>query len=379
MSSARFKRTLGRIDSGSYKMKSVGLWVGDRTGMVFYGDAHAAIGEAGRVADRLSDMLHHTTTVRSIEVETGIVGPPVPCVDNTSPEVCNFLLVRAKIEAPNSIVPFLWQVWRPKLSPTLYLSEIEYCLEQEIRAAISDNRIDGRARFDVILDPWLSSQFVHEVIGHSLEADNFLKYVRPQGLDFGSQLADFPIHVRDDPTAFCCRGSYLRDNEGTLAQAVDLIRDGVLTGVLTDEFHSKLLGVDNNGHARMVPSATHAIPRMSVTSLQPGFDALEDLISAVDDGILCVGTWGGGSQGKTFVLRPAYGIRIRFGKLTDSFVRKFDLIGEKFEALSRLDGLSREWKMFNPFFGCDKDGQVGLPVSMAAPYVRLRQVEIIAR
>jgi len=74
------------------------------------------------------------------------------------------------------------------------------------------------------------------------------------------------------------------------------------------------------------------------------------------------------------VLRPAYGRLIQQGVITNRYIRRFDLIGDRFETLSRLDGVGRDTTLFTPVFGCNKAGQDDLPVAMGAPHVRLREV-----
>lgn len=115
---------------------------------------------------------------------------------------------------------------------------------------------------------------------------------------------------------------------------------------------------------------------MASTVLQNGMESLESLISDIGSGILCVGAWVGGSQGETFVLRPCYGRLIIDGLLTDVIYRRFDLTGDKFDTLRRIDGVGDDCKIFYPALGCDKDGQNRLPISMGAPHLRLRDVSL---
>lgn len=292
------------------------------------------------------------------------------------PRYEEFLCLNAVIDGPHSLIPFLWQTSKRQLDPFQHEASILLSLLSESEAGQRGCVLPSRQALDVVLDPWCASQLVHEVVGHTLEADNFLSYAKRSGKDFGCRLSEYPINVIDDPASSSHRGGYNVDDEGVPAQAVSLIVDGMLNDVLSDSASARRLGRLSNGHGRHADSEHPILPRMGTTVLLGGHHSFDELIADVDEGVLCIGNWGGGSQGDSFVLRPAYGRLIRRGVITNRFVRRFDLIGDKFEVLTRLDGVGRDALVFTPAFGCNKAGQDDLPISMGAPHVRLRNVTL---
>lgn len=184
----------------------------------------------------------------------------------------------------------------------------------------------------------------------------------------------------DDPTLPGRRASYDYDDEGELGRRTQLVTDGRWTDLLLDAERSSRLGMPA-GHGRRVPWAQRCLPRMSNTYLDGGTESVSALIRAIDKGLICGGTWGGGSVGPGFIMRPAYGRWISGGRLTDRIVRRFDLVGNKFETIAAIGGVSEQTCWFSPFYGCDKEGQNNLPVTHGSPHVLLRRtsLRLIAR
>lgn len=312
--------------------------------------------------------------VRSLSVTLGIV--TLEGYGGSYPVREEYMHVTSAIEGPISLVPFFWQTSESVLSPAWHFENIKKCFENELMAARFGKFLDHRVILDIILDPWAGSQFIHEVVGHSLEADNFLSYTRGCGVDIGTKISELPICVFDDPSSGLNRGSYKYDDEGVLGQRVALIEKGVVTNVLTDKATAYLLGTTSNGHGRRIAKNSRILPRMSTTVLEAGSSTLSKLIGGIEAGLLCRGCWVGGSQGNTFMLRPTHGQLIKGGHLVNEFVRRFDLLGEKFETLRRVDGIGDDLAIFTPAFGCAKDGQDNLPIAAGAPHIRIRSANL---
>jgi predicted Zn-dependent protease len=244
-------------------------------------------------------------------------------------------------------------------------------LIEEIHAARVGSFLDRPIQCNVVLAPFMTAQLIHECVGHTSEADNFLAYAQSTDVQLGYEWCRYPIQVYDDPTLAGRRGSYDLDDDGEPARCAHLIADGRWADLLADADFGRRLGRPA-GHGRRVSGAPRALPRMSNTWMATGRDRIEHLIASVDQGLFCEGNWGGGSANLNFVVRPAFGRKIEAGKLTDQYVRRFDLVGNKFQAIASIEGVSNELRWFSPFNGCDKFGQNGLPVSFGAPAVLLR-------
>ena len=269
----------------------------------------------------------------------------------------------------------IWQAGTPSWPPAALTTHLPRELLLEVRAAVEGVPLDAPLRCPLLLDPWPASQLIHECVGHTSEADNFFEYARPAGYDLGYRWTEVPLEVVDDPLASGYRGSYTVDDEGEPAARTRLISQGVWTNLL----HSRATARAHparGGNGRRVAGAPHALPRMSVTYAEAGGSTVTALIAQVAHGLYCVGTWGGGSIGRQFIVRPAYARWIHAGQLTEHFVRRFDLRGDKFETIGQIAGVGEDMQIFDPAFGCDKFGQNDLPVTFGAPHLYLRELEL---
>ena len=302
------------------------------------------------VSDQVTDMAQPAGYVRRIERRVAM---------------------RLVIEGVCSLVPVDWQFVGAE-SPINAL-ERDFChgwLRDEVVAAARASRLDRPTHCAVVLEPWLSSMVIHECIGHTSEADNYATYnahrrVGEPGM--GDLWTTLELDVTDDPTLPGHRGSYTHDDEGTEAIPTPLVRGGRWVGLL----HNRLTGSNGQpgANGRRVFGLVRTLPRMSITYAGAGTTPVEALFARVADGVYCGGTWGGGSNGMQFVIRPAFGRRIRDGVLTDEYVRGFDLAGDKRTLFRNLTGISDHTHLFDPVHGCDKMGQDGLPVTLGAPHL----------
>jgi predicted Zn-dependent protease len=286
------------------------------------------------------------------------------------------LVIRLVVQGTRSLVPVIWQLGTPSWPPASLVEDLPRELLLEVRGAAEGVPLEAPLRCPVVLDPWPASQLIHECIGHTSEADNFLEYARPAGFDVGHRWTEVPLEVVDDPLLPGFRGSYTTDDEGEPAARTRLVSEGVWVGLLHNHATAAASGAARGGNGRRVMGARETLPRMSITYAEAGRSRVEDLIGQISEGLYCAGAWGGGSVGRRFILRPAYGRRIRDGQLTDTFVRRFDFRGDKFEAVGQLAGVGNVLRMFDPAFGCDKFGQNELPVSFGAPHLSLRALDL---
>ncbi len=116
------------------------------------------------------------------------------------------------------------------------------------------------------------------------------------------------------------------------------------------------------------------MPRQSNTFLLPQQTSAKDLIRRVQDGFLIIGANGGGSAIEQFFIEPVVAQRIRDSNLVNEFVRDFVVGANKFNALNSITGVGDDFKMFSPYFGCDKNGENQLPVCHGSPSVLLKQI-----
>lgn len=147
---------------------------------------------------------------------------------------------------------------------------------------------------DLILDGDQLALQIHESIGHPLELDRILgaelsyaggSFVRPEDLGrlvYGSRL----LNVVADATIGCGVSSFGYDDEGVPSQKVNLIKEGVLAGFLTNRETAAVLGLTSGGAARASSWKRVPLVRMTNINLLPGQGSLAELIDGMKKGIL---------------------------------------------------------------------------------------------
>ena len=225
-------------------------------------------------------------------------------------------------------------------------------------------------RFTVVLDPLLTGVFVHEALGHAVEADHVLQGDSILEDRIGEKIASGLVNIYDDPTVEGSFGFYFYDGEGTKARRTTLIENGVLKGYLHSRESSSALGMENTGNARSQGFDYPPIVRMSNTFLKPGNFALEELFEDIDHGVYLLGSKGGEvdpAKG-VFQFSAEEGFLIEKGELSDP-LKDVALSGETLKILKDIDAVGREFSSHIGF--CGKDGQA-VPVGDGGAHVRTK-------
>ncbi len=222
----------------------------------------------------------------------------------------------------------------------------------------------------VILAASAGGTFIHEAIGHSLEADHVQEGSSPAYRGrLGKAVAPETISVVDDPTLPFQRGSFVFDDEGVEARPTELVKNGVLTDFLYDRATALREGRPSNGHGRRESFASRAIPRMSNLYIVPGKDDPARIIKELKSGLLV--TRMGGGQVDTasgeFVFEVDEGWRVENG-VVKHLVRDANLLGVGPEALSSIDRVG--WDIGWGVGVCGKEGQ-SVAVSDGQPTIRM--------
>ncbi|MBU1699341.1 MAG: TldD/PmbA family protein [Candidatus Eisenbacteria bacterium] len=145
---------------------------------------------------------------------------------------------------------------------------------------------------DLVIDGSLAAIQIHETIGHAVELDRVFgseeslaggSHLTPDKLDwfrFGSDL----INVSADATAALGLGSFGYDDEGTPAQRVPIIKNGVFSGYLTNRETAGKLGILSGGAARAQDWSHMPLIRMTNVNLAPGGWTFDKLIEDTENG-----------------------------------------------------------------------------------------------
>jgi TldD protein len=118
-------------------------------------------------------------------------------------------------------------------------------------------------RYHILFPAGNGALFVHEVIGHLLEANSAGCCLGA----LGDRIAPEHVTIVDDPRLAGGFGSYRFDDEGHPAEESVLVCDGKLNGFLTDRLTSEALQLPRTGNGRREGVNHDAAPRMSNTFL----------------------------------------------------------------------------------------------------------------
>ncbi len=222
--------------------------------------------------------------------------------------------------------------------------------------------------FRVILDPQLTGVFIHEALGHAVEADHVIQGESILGGQIENTIASSLVSVYDDPTMEGSFGYYLYDSEGTRAGKTQLIDRGVLKGYLHSRETASRMGLTNTGNARAQGFDFIPIVRMSNTILEPGSYSLEEMLEGVDYGVYLLGSRGGQvdpAKG-VFQFSAEEGYLIEKGEAKIP-LRDVALSGETLKILKAVDAVGRDFGVHVGF--CGKDGQ-SVPVGDGGAPIR---------
>ena len=136
------------------------------------------------------------------------------------------------------------------------------------------------------------------------------------------------------------------DDEGTKAEDVVIIKDGVLLDYMCNRFDAPIVGTTPKGNGRAFSYKDEPIVRMRNTCILPGKDKLEDMIATVEKGYYLITPSNGQADGTSeFMFGVTMGYEIKDGKLGRA-IKDTTLCGVAFDMLKTVSmvGDSVKWK-----------------------------------
>ncbi|HUS15536.1 MAG TPA: TldD/PmbA family protein [Chloroflexia bacterium] len=226
--------------------------------------------------------------------------------------------------------------------------------------------------YDCICAPGVSGTVAHESFGHGVETDMFLKG-RARAAEFlGQRMASDEVNMFDDPTLPAAHGSYYFDDEGTLAQPVPIIAQGVFVSGISDLYSSARMGIARTGNGRRQAFDRKAYARMSNTYFRPGSTPVADMIAGVDHGVYLTQLDSGMEDPKNWGIQLLmhYGREIRNGQFTGRVFSPVGMTGSVPEVLASISHVGTDF-VIDPGF-CGKGHKEYVRISSGGPHLRLR-------
>jgi PmbA protein len=136
----------------------------------------------------------------------------------------------------------------------------------------------------LVLEPRMAATLLGVVAG-TLNGESVLKQRSPFADRVGEPIASPVITLVDDPTDPMSLGADSHDGEGLATRRVPLIVDGVLQGFLHNTTTGRRAGVPSTASAVRGYRSTPGVGAQAL-ALATGAGSLDDLVAAVDHGIL---------------------------------------------------------------------------------------------
>ena len=239
-----------------------------------------------------------------------------------------------------------------------------------------DARPAPAGQLPVVLAAGDAGIWLHEAVGHGLEADFLRKGTSSYAGREGQRVASDRVTLIDDATVPHGRGSLAVDDEGVVPRRHMLIEDGVLRGALHDRLSARVAGIEPPGSGRRQSFRDVPLPRMTNTWLAAGTDDPADIIRSVRHGVYAVKFSGGqvNIAAGDFVFAVTEGYLIEDGKLTAP-LRGVHLIGNGPAALNSVSMVGHDLQMSEGTWTCTKDGQ-NVPVGVGMPTVKIDRLTV---
>ena len=196
-----------------------------------------------------------------------------------------------------------------------------------------------QGNYKSVLSEDIAWTLVHEVLGHSLEADNVLSGRSFSAGLLGLKIAPSNISVIDDPYIETLGYSEF-DSEGVKGRGTLLVDEGILTDFLQSRITAAAMDTESSSNYRAFSFEFLPQIRMSNIFIEPKDFSMEELIEDTKDGLFIGDGLGGSSEPQTgeYNLDAQYGRTIKNGEL-DEYILQFQLSGSMMDTLSKIENV----------------------------------------
>ncbi len=148
--------------------------------------------------------------------------------------------------------------------------------------------------FPCVIGPRVIGVLAHEALGHLAEAD--LTVHTPFNDRLGEVVAAPGVNMVDDGTDPGNLGTAKYDDEGTPTSRVDIIKDSVLTELMTNREYAAKIDQRPTGNARAESYLYPPIIRMRNTMFERGDYSYDEIFEGIEFGYYCADFRGGQAQ-----------------------------------------------------------------------------------
>jgi len=245
-------------------------------------------------------------------------------------------------------------------------------LTQELHDILDATPIEP-GEYEVILDPDMAGTLAHEAFGHGVETDMFFKKRAKATEYLGKRVGSELVTMYDGAADAEQTGSFLFDDEGTLAHKTKIIDHGILLGGISDMLSSLALHIPQTGNGRREAFSHKAYARMTNTYFEPGTATLEEMIASVKHGWQLSRLNAGMEDPRNWGIQLLcmVGREIVNGAFTGRVASPIVCSGYVPDVLSAISMVSKDFALSGSG-ACGKGKKEYVKVSSGGPYVKTR-------
>jgi PmbA protein len=210
--------------------------------------------------------------------------------------------------------------------------------------SLGTKKIEDSFKGEMLLTPMAANEMIEEVIAYAINSDALQKKSSQFAGKIGKQVASDLLTVEDDATNVDGLNASSFDREGVSHRRNVVIEKGILKKFLYNTYTASKDGVRSTGNAG---GSTSSPPMVSTTNflIKPMRSSIDTLISEIDKGILISRFSGNVNPVNGDFSGVVKGGRLIMHGTIQHAVKEVMVAGNVFEALRRLNGVSRERKV----------------------------------
>lgn len=201
--------------------------------------------------------------------------------------------------------------------------------------------------YDVVLDYYAATGLLQTFIS-AFNGENVSRGRSILKDKIGTEIANPTLSIIDNPLLEKGLFTSKCDDEGSVSQKTDLIKNGVLNSFIYDIYTANSEGVKTTSNG--LRGSYLSTPTISPTNLQFEFSEMKDL-SEVDSGVLTTSVLGAHTANPIsgdFSVEASNAFKIENGELTDP-INKAMISGNIFEIMKSVEGLKSEIKQYGSY------------------------------
>ncbi|HEX6280850.1 MAG TPA: TldD/PmbA family protein [Nitrososphaera sp.] len=210
--------------------------------------------------------------------------------------------------------------------------------------SLGTRKIEESFKGEMLLTPMAANELIEEVVAHAINSDAVQKKSSHFAGKIGTQVASDLLTIEDDATNVEGLNASSFDREGVFHRRNVVIEKGILKKFLYNTHTASKDGVRSTGNAG---GSTSSPPTVSTTNflVKPMRSSVDKLVSEIDKGIIISRFSGNVNPVNGDFSGVVKGGRLVMNGTIKHAVKEVMVAGNVFDALRRLNGISRERKV----------------------------------